>query len=107
MAKKNIKIKDEYDEIAEIEKSLEDSTGITARNRRKKERVARIATIIRGIIGFSKLLAVCSIVYSSIVIIDHIEGLVPKILILPQILLATYFAVDAFVTTSNAKRSKK
>ena len=104
---KNIKVKDEYDEIEELERSLERSTGMTARNRRKKERVAKIATVIRGIIGFSKLLAVCSIVYSTIIVINQLEGLTPKILILPQVLLATYFAIDAFVTTSNVKRSKK
>lgn len=105
--KKSIKVKDEYDEIEELEKSLEKSTGLTARRKKREAKVQMIATIIRGIIGFCKLLAVCSIVYSTIVVINQLEGLTPKILILPQILLAAYFAIDAFVTTSNAKRSKK
>lgn len=104
---KQIRVKDEYDEIAEIDAQLSESTGLNAKNKRKKARVAAIVTVIRGIIGFSKLLAVCSIVYSSFVIITGTEGLTPKILILPQALLAAYFAIDAFVTTSNAKRSKK
>lgn len=104
---KNIKIKDEYDEIEEIEKDLKEKTGVNARNNRKKELVARIVYIIRAIIGFSKLLAVCSIVYSTIVVVKQTEGLTPKILILPQVLLAAYFAIDAFVTTSNSKRSKE
>ena len=98
---------DDFSDIEEIEKELEKSSGMTARNRRKKERVAKIVFIIHAIIGFSKLLAVCSIVYSTIVVIKQLEGLTPKILIIPQVLLAAYFAIDAFVTTSNSKRSKK
>ena len=104
---KHIKVKDEYDEIAELDAQLAESTGLNAKNKRKKARIAAIVSVIRGIIGFSKLLAVSSIVYSTFVIVTGTEGLVPKILVLPQALLAAYFAIDAFVTTSNAKRSKK
>lgn len=104
---KQIKIKDEYDEIAELDTQLTESTGLNTKNKRRKARIETIATVIRGIIGFSKLLAVCSIVYSTFVILSFTGELITKILILPQVLLAAFFAIDAFVTASNNKRSKK
>lgn len=104
---KQIKVKDEYDEIAELDAQLAESTSLNAKKKRRKTRIEAIATAIRGIIGFSKLLAVCSIVYSTFVVLSFTGELITKILILPQVLLAAFFAIDAFITASNNKRSKK
>lgn len=104
---KQIKVKDEYDEIAEIDAQLSETSGLNAKNKRKKARIDNIHTAFRGIIGFSKLLAVCSIVYSTYIILMNLDGVATKVLLIPQALLAAYYSIDAFVKSNNFKRSKR
>lgn len=49
-----------------------------------------------AIIGMGKLLAVLSIAYSTVVIMEGTDGIVPKILIAPQAILAAILAIKAF-----------
>lgn len=55
-----------------------------------------------AIIGFGRLLAVASIIYTTVVILEGTDGLTPKLLVAPQAILASYIAIKAFVI----KRSK-
>lgn len=103
---KHIKVKDEYDEIAELEKQLEKTEPYRSKKQAVQKRKDLLFTLTHGIIGSCRLLVVCSIIYSSLVVLNGMEGLIPRILIIPQALLAAFFTVEAFIN-SNIKRSKK
>lgn len=49
-----------------------------------------------AIIGLCRLLAVVSIIYSTVVIAQGVDDIIPKILITPQAILAAIMAIKAF-----------
>lgn len=49
-----------------------------------------------AIIGLCRLLAVVSIIYSTVVIVQGVDDIIPKILIAPQAILAAIMAIKAF-----------
>lgn len=55
-----------------------------------------LETSSRAIIGVSQLVAVASIAYSSTVIVMGVAGYLPKVLIIPQVLLAAVIAINKF-----------
>lgn len=69
----------------------------------RKEKLDKTLDTLKNVImGIGRLLVVVSIIYSSTVIWIGTEGIIPKVMISPAIILASIYVVDSFVI----KRSK-
>lgn len=69
----------------------------------RKEKLSKALDTLKNVImGIGRLLVVVSILYSSTVIWIGTDGVVPKIMTSPAIILASIYVIDNFVI----KRSK-
>lgn len=69
----------------------------------RKEKLSKALDTLKNVImGIGRLLVVVSILYSSTVIWIGTDGIVPKIMTSPAIILASIYVIDNFVI----KRSK-
>ena len=69
----------------------------------RKEKLDKTLDTLKNVImGIGRLLVVVSILYSSTVIWIGTDGIVPKIMTSPAIILASIYVIDNFVI----KRSK-
>lgn len=69
----------------------------------RKEKLSKALDTLKNVImGIGRLLVVVSIIYSSTVIWIGTDGIVPKIMTSPAIILASIYVIDNFVI----KRSK-
>lgn len=72
-------------------------------NSTRKEKLSKALDTLKNVImGIGRLLVVVSIIYSSTVIWIGTDGIVPKIMTSPAIILASIYVIDNFVI----KRSK-
>lgn len=72
-------------------------------NSTRKEKLSKALDTLKNVImGIGRLLVVVSILYSSTVIWIGTDGIVPKIMTSPAIILASIYVIDNFVI----KRSK-
>ena len=68
----------------------------TKSNRKEKLNKA-LDTLKNVIMGIGRLLVVVSIIYSSTIIWIGTDGIIPKVMTSPAIILASIYVVDSFV----------